>query len=134
MVEEAYFVGLKLVSNTVFKPHAHSKLKSLCSPLACSPPGVAMQKRHRKKINQEGKDNTHISCGPSRRMGEAGQGEGEAPASLSSSFAHPPPFFSLPSPVSCMQQQMYECLDGLAKHSPRFISVGQSCILFSSPC
>lgn len=36
---------------------------------------------------------------------------------LSSSSAHLPPH-SFPSPpVFCMQQQMYECLDGLAKHS-----------------
>ena len=64
MAEEASFVGLELVSSTVSKPYAHSTLRSLCSPLACSTSGARVTtEKSREKINQEGKDNIHISCG-----------------------------------------------------------------------
>lgn len=47
-------------------------------------------------------------------------------AGLSSPSAHFSSFPLLPSPVFCMQEQVYECLEGLTKHSPRCISIGQS--------
>ena len=91
---EASLAELKLVSRTVFKPHAHSTLRSLCSPLACSPPGarVTMEKV-REEINHEGKNNIHISCGVfwewrSRTWRERIQ------APLRSSFAHFSSFLS----------------------------------------